>query len=199
MSCTYCFRRRTADVARIVRSTSRSDRRCLRSTCSPFSPCWAGRAPASRCSRPETYVPPCRQLHRNRTTQNSRPADGTMVRLSSSSFSLSATTTAKRAPSTSNNLFFSVHFTAAQSLTAAFVRLPLQTLQHLLYIVQSQIHERVVMYETNNFHVVLCPSQQILATLLSTTTITRMWANAQPDGRPAEHRWRPLFNAPKFG
>ena len=27
--------------------------------------------------------------------------------------------------------------------------------------------------------------------------ITRMWANAQPDGRPAEHRWRPLFNAAK--
>ena len=22
-----------------------------------------------------------------------------------------------------------------------------------------------------------------------------MWAKAQPDGRPAEHRWRPLFNA----
>ena len=28
--------------------------------------------------------------------------------------------------------------------------------------------------------------------------ITRMWANAQRDGRPAEHRWRPLFNAAKF-
>ena len=28
---------------------------------------------------------------------------------------------------------------------------------------------------------------------------TRMWANAQPDGPPAEHRWRPLFNAAKFG
>ena len=28
---------------------------------------------------------------------------------------------------------------------------------------------------------------------------TRMWANAQPDGRPAEHRWRPLFNAAEFG
>ena len=27
---------------------------------------------------------------------------------------------------------------------------------------------------------------------------TRMWANAQPDGRPAEHRWCPLFNAAKF-
>jgi len=33
--------------------------------------------------------------------------------------------------------------------------------------------------------------------LLQTTT--RMWANAQPDGHPAEHKWRPLFNAPKFG
>jgi len=22
-----------------------------------------------------------------------------------------------------------------------------------------------------------------------------MWANAQPHGRPAEYRWRPLFNA----
>ena len=31
------------------------------------------------------------------------------------------------------------------------------------------------------------------------TLKTRMWANAQPDGRPAEHRWRPLFNAAKFG
>jgi len=28
---------------------------------------------------------------------------------------------------------------------------------------------------------------------------TRMWANAQHDGRPAEYRWRPLFNAEKFG
>jgi len=26
-----------------------------------------------------------------------------------------------------------------------------------------------------------------------------MWANAQRDGRPAEHRWCPLFNATKFG
>jgi len=28
---------------------------------------------------------------------------------------------------------------------------------------------------------------------------TRMWANAQRDGRPARYRWRPLFNAAKFG
>ena len=33
----------------------------------------------------------------------------------------------------------------------------------------------------------------------ATPNKTRMWANAQPDGRPAEHRWRPLFNAAKFG
>jgi len=26
-----------------------------------------------------------------------------------------------------------------------------------------------------------------------------MWANAQPDGRPAEHRWRLLFNTAKLG
>jgi len=28
---------------------------------------------------------------------------------------------------------------------------------------------------------------------------TRIWANAQRDGRPAEYRWRRLFNAAKFG
>jgi len=26
-----------------------------------------------------------------------------------------------------------------------------------------------------------------------------MWANAQRDGRPAKHMWRPLFNAANFG
>jgi len=30
-------------------------------------------------------------------------------------------------------------------------------------------------------------------------TKTRIWADAQRDGRPAEYRWRPLFNAAKFG
>ena len=30
-------------------------------------------------------------------------------------------------------------------------------------------------------------------------TELEMWANAQRDGRPAEYRWRPLFNATKFG
>jgi len=40
--------------------------------------------------------------------------------------------------------------------------------------------------------------------ILSYTTVTQqckleMWANAQRDGRPAKYRWRPLFNAAKFG
>jgi len=30
-------------------------------------------------------------------------------------------------------------------------------------------------------------------------TKLEMWASAQRDGRPAEYRWRPLFNAAKFG
>jgi len=34
---------------------------------------------------------------------------------------------------------------------------------------------------------------------VSNIDVTRMWANTQRDGRPAEHRWRPLFNAAKFG
>jgi len=32
-----------------------------------------------------------------------------------------------------------------------------------------------------------------------TALVTRMWANAQRDGRPAEHRWRLPFNAAKLG
>jgi len=34
---------------------------------------------------------------------------------------------------------------------------------------------------------------------INKTFTTRMWANAQRDGRPVEYRWRPLFNAAKFG
>jgi len=30
-------------------------------------------------------------------------------------------------------------------------------------------------------------------------TQLEIWANAQRDGRPAEYRWRPLFNAANFG
>ena len=45
----------------------------------------------------------------------------------------------------------------------------------------------------------LAPIPWSLATADGSMCKTRMWANAQPDGRPVEHRWRPLFNAAKFG
>jgi len=38
-----------------------------------------------------------------------------------------------------------------------------------------------------------------LVCVLCTIFITRMWANAQRDGRPDAYRWRPLFTAAKFG
>jgi len=31
------------------------------------------------------------------------------------------------------------------------------------------------------------------------TNTLEMWANAQRDGRPAQYRWRPLFNVARFG
>jgi len=34
--------------------------------------------------------------------------------------------------------------------------------------------------------------------ILEKVTETRMWANAERDGRPAKYRWRPLFNFAKF-
>ena len=43
------------------------------------------------------------------------------------------------------------------------------------------------------------PAVMLSCSIAPNTRITRMWANAQPDGRPAKHRWRPLFNTAKFG
>jgi len=34
---------------------------------------------------------------------------------------------------------------------------------------------------------------------ITTEEKLEMWATAQRDGRPAEYRWRTLFNAAKFG
>jgi len=41
--------------------------------------------------------------------------------------------------------------------------------------------------------------KQLMHDTLSEIFNTRMRANAQRDGRPAEYRWRALFNAAKFG
>ena len=41
-------------------------------------------------------------------------------------------------------------------------------------------------------------ARNIRMTWTKKTILTRMWANVQRDGRPAEYRWRPLFNAAKL-
>jgi len=43
------------------------------------------------------------------------------------------------------------------------------------------------------------PHSSYITTATNNNNNTRMWANAHGDGCPAEHRWRPLFNAAKFG
>ena len=70
----------------------------------------------------------------------------------------------------------------------------------------TQIHGRIIndAYEdlhqygihTRYFRKDLAEKLAVFACVIS---ITRMWANAQRDGRPAEYRWRRLFNAAKFG
>jgi len=50
---------------------------------------------------------------------------------------------------------------------------------------------------TNNMH--FYSNAHFTHTITAIHFLTRMWANAQRDGRPVEHRWRPLFNAAKFG
>jgi len=46
-------------------------------------------------------------------------------------------------------------------------------------------------------HTLLSPKWQYQST--EEDKKLEMWANAQRDGRPAEYRWRPLFNATKSG
>ena len=60
------------------------------------------------------------------------------------------------------------------------------------------VNMHVAAYQLQHLQSIPRPVHDVMHTLAN-TIITRMWANAQPDGRPAEHRWRPLFNAAKFG
>ena len=47
-------------------------------------------------------------------------------------------------------------------------------------------------------HVTILHMHAIYSQTQNNTHTTRMWANAQRDGRPDEYRWRPLFNAAKL-
>ena len=62
------------------------------------------------------------------------------------------------------------------------------------YIIAADFSSSIFAYETSEFILpVLWPSNSDGQQLLN---LTRMWANAQRDGRRVEYRWRPLF---KFG
>jgi len=45
---------------------------------------------------------------------------------------------------------------------------------------------------------ILTPNQQCQS-IEGKAEQTRIWSNAQYDGLPAEHRWRSLFSAAKYG
>jgi len=53
--------------------------------------------------------------------------------------------------------------------------------------------------QTTNEHKAVNKRRELCKRSAIKNKILEMWANAQPDGRPAEYRWRPLFNATKFG
>jgi len=62
---------------------------------------------------------------------------------------------------------------------------------------EKQIRTRsALLHRHNSYHQTALHQWLVHAIILTTT---RMWANAQRDGRPAECRWRPLFNVAKFG
>jgi len=53
----------------------------------------------------------------------------------------------------------------------------------------------IMLKETRNLFTILnVPKVATLSRLALLPTSTRMWASAQRDGRPAEHRWRPLHH-----
>jgi len=56
---------------------------------------------------------------------------------------------------------------------------------------QHQIHHQTLLEHTFFWYCVTLG--------FSLKISTNMWAIAQRDGRPVEYRWRPLFNAAKFG
>jgi len=75
-------------------------------------------------------------------------------------------------------------------------------LVHHIWWLGCDILYTVSCVTTATFHVSSQTFMNLTPWLLYHTTYlliaTRMWANAQRDGRPAEHRWRLLFNAAKF-
>jgi len=61
--------------------------------------------------------------------------------------------------------------------------------------IRSEVLHKLANRQTNNDDYI-SPLAEII---IQTVSKLEMWANAQRDGRPVEYRWRPLFNAAKFG
>jgi len=76
---------------------------------------------------------------------------------------------------------------------------------YTLYCVKTLLWRYKILHQGKTWYTVKlqdAPTQILhncIILVLTKTQWTRMWANAQRDGRPVEYRWRPLFNAAKFG
>jgi len=68
-----------------------------------------------------------------------------------------------------------------------------------LNIEEYQKNKKILEKTSESAHPMICLLFEVMTSYQENKQSTRMWANAQPDGRLAEHRWRPLFNAAKFG
>jgi len=82
-------------------------------------------------------------------------------------------------------------------VTRAAVRWPLTFVPTVALCVQSSSFRQLVAALRTIFRRRFLFSVDFIARFVSFLNYseTRMWANAQRDGCPAEYRWRPLFNA----
>jgi len=60
-------------------------------------------------------------------------------------------------------------------------------------------HLLTYLLTVDNVFKILWPKYMLYFLHFNNKIQLEMWANAQRDGRPAVYRWRPLFNAAKFG
>jgi len=59
--------------------------------------------------------------------------------------------------------------------------------------------KRDVVHKTRSIEFIAMSFEDRATATGNTYRKLEMWADAKRDGRPAKYRWRPLFNAAKFG
>ena len=90
----------------------------------------------------------------------------------------------------------------APLLLRAAIKIPhaMQPLVKILWPLVIRISISVVRAIMNDLkESYICRCNKIQDFFVRVLDKTKMWHNAQRDGRPAEHRWHPLLNAAKFG